>query len=222
MRILLFTPMHPEYGVRVRTLDSIMALDWQEPVDRLFFANDNPHGVRWQKQRFMNVLHQHQRARDIFLHGDYDAFLSIEADMIVPADTIQRLTAVDADVAYGLYVWRIGHKWSAYSEVEAFGGSSFSQDPELAAFAWDNVVPVAGVGMGCTLIRRHVLENIRFELFDLNEGVVCDDWVFSWCLQLAGYRQACDFGCVCGHILDKETAVYPTVENERLYTYAKL
>lgn len=222
MRILQFTPLHPSYGIRKQSLDSIMSLSWQQPLHRLFMSGDNPFGQRWQKWRFQNVLHQHKQARAAFLAGDYDALLSIEADMVVPSDTIERMSAVDADIVYGLYVWRVGHHWSAYSQVEAFGGMSFSKEPERAKAAWETVQDVAGVGMGCTLIYRHVLENLRFELFDLNEGVVCDDWVFAWCAQLAEYRQACDFGLVCGHMLDAETAVYPDPTQKELYRYDKL
>lgn len=199
-----------------------MALTYAGPMHRLFMSGDNPYKQNYQKWRFQNVLHQHRQIRDIFLSGNYDALISIEADMIVPPDTIERLLATNADIAYGLYAWRTGHHWSAYSSVEIFAGMSFSQEPERARAAWGTVQDVAGVGMGCTLIHRHVLENIRFELMDLNEGIFCDDWVFSWCAQIAEYRQACDLGLVCGHILDENTAVYPDPTQKDLYRYDKL
>ncbi len=114
-RILAFTPAHPDYGMKPQTVASIEdALEaYDGPVDWMISSGDNPH-----ERAFDNVVYQHNKARQFALDNGYDALLSIEADMIVPPDAIGRLIDCDADIAYGLYVWR--HKlarWSAYTTV---------------------------------------------------------------------------------------------------------
>lgn len=199
-----------------------MAMEWDGPIAYHFVANDNPHpnhtGRYDTRAVHLNVTYQHNVARRLFLDSDYDALLSIEADMIVPPDTIKRLTAVDGDIVYGLYALRPhDHFWSAFTELEFFGGISMSQKPDVARASWGKAVDVAGIGMGCTLIRRHVLKNLRFELFDGFENMMCDDWAFSWCAQIAEYRQVCDLGCVCGHYIADGLAIYPDPAEEKLY-----
>ncbi len=164
MRILCYVPLHPDYGIKPQSLASVMALQHDDALDRHFSQGDNPFGAT-----FENVTLQHNKARQMVLAGDYDALLSIEADMIVPPDTIGRLIDCNADISYGLYVWR--HKlkrWSAYTTLGLWGGESISlnHDGSNARAAWGKVIDVAGLGMGCTLISREALERLEFRLYD--------------------------------------------------------
>ena len=237
MKILCFTPLHPDYGIRPRALSSVMALDHDDVLDRHFSANDNPFDSAHD-----NITYQHNKARGMVLQDGYDALLSIEADMIVPSDTISRLIDANADISYGLYVWR--HKrvrWSAYKTIGLWGGESISlnHDGSDARDAWGKVIDVAGLGMGCTLIGRDVLEHISFRLHDgshswiqdeyaadlqtmgIDSGrdhkdMVCDDWLLAMDAQHYGFTQRADCGLICGHITD-EGVLWPDVDEKRLY-----
>lgn len=238
-KILAITPFHPSYGIRPQSWqsihDAIMAYDG--PIDWIISHNDNPHEVG-----FANVTYQHNKARAVALAGDYDAMVSIEADMIVPADTIQKLLDTEADIAYGLYVWRYdARRWNTYHTVDLFGGWSISVDPEKAKAAWGTVQDVAGLGMGCTLIRRNVLEQTDFRLYDGREdwisnrvidasnragltidpfrprlGMFCDDWLLAIIAQHHGFSQRADLSLVCGHI-DGERVFWPDPTAKELY-----
>lgn len=239
LRILAITPAHPAYGIRPQTLEGIHAAmrAYDGPVDWVLTDGDNERPYAYQ-----NIVRHHNKARRMMLEGGYDAMLSIEADMIVPEDAIERLIAVDADIAYGLYVWRHAregkredkvhkwHRWSAYKELTLWGGTSISLDwtGEDARAAWGGVVDVAGIGMGCTLIRRRVLERLRFRLYEGEPGdwlieeympdfeamgldpyeshpaMMCDDFLFALDAAHHGFTQRCDLGLVCGHIHDGE------------------
>lgn len=237
MRILCFTPLHPDYGIRPAALASIMALEHDDVLDRVFSANDNPHDGP-----YVNVTHQHNKARRMVLEGGYDTLLSIEADMIVPPDTIARLIDCNADIAYGLYVWRSHrHRWSAYEDLGLWGGHSvsFNHSGANARAAWGNIIDVSGLGMGCTLIGRDALEAMPFRLHDgkpgwieeehageiaaldiditrAREHMVCDDWLLAMDAQHYGFTQRANCSLVCGHI-DGDTVLWPDPKEKQLY-----
>jgi len=167
------------------------------------------------------VTAKYIEARETFLAGDYDVFIAIEDDMIIPVDTFPRLVTAlerDADVAYGLYCWRRGsYAWSAYTDINEDKGKSISRhDRERAiqAFTCGEVMQVAGVGMGCTAIRRDALARIPFERRDH----ACNDWYFAVDAKMIGLVSVCDFGLVCGHITTErgKQVIYPAV-NDNLY-----
>jgi hypothetical protein len=167
---------------------------------------------RWSME---NITAKYNRARDLVLAGGYDALLTVEADMILPRNAVQRLLTVEADVAYGLYVSRRHkHYWLAFSELGPENkGRSLSEDPERARESWGQVVETAGVGMGCTLIHRRVLERIPFRR--VIDGM-SNDWYFALDCQAAGFRQAHDLGVICGHI-DGEAVYWPEPFVDKLY-----
>jgi hypothetical protein len=213
MKTLIFCPLNPNQPrLWGRTVQSIFRLQWDGPLDWLFVANDNPHD-----EPYDNVTHNYERARRQALAGGYDALLTVEADMIVPPDALTKLVACESDVAYGLYVWRHGRrKWSAYTAVETRYGKSLSEDSERAKAAWGQIVDVAGVGLGCTLIRRRVLAGLDFHMGD--ERQVSCDWYFALDCQAEGYTQRAHLGVVCGHQSMKPwpQIVWPSNEG-RLY-----
>jgi hypothetical protein len=50
--------------------------------------------------------------------------------------------------------------------------------------------------MGCTLIRRCVLEQLIFR----THRMACCDWGLAMDAQEYGFSQRCDLGVVCGHM----------------------
>lgn len=238
-RLLVFTPLHPVYGIKPQTLSSIRAaIDYYGgPVDWLMSAGDNPLEMPYE-----NVVYHHNRARNIVLKQGYDALLSIEADMIVPPDTIEQLLSVRADIVYGLYVWR--HKpqrWNAYKTLNLWGGESvsFNHDGKDAREAWGRVIDVAGLGMGCTLIRKNVLRQLAFRIHDGNPGwivdeykedferlnidpyqphpnLVCDDWLMALDAQHYQFNQQANLNVICGHIFD-DSVIWPDPTVEKFY-----
>jgi hypothetical protein len=150
------------------------------------------------------VTRKYQQAREQFLAGNYNTFIAIEDDMLIPEDTFSRLLDMlknGADVAYGLYCWRHsigGGGWSAYTTVHDYWGESVVIDKTQAqqAYAQKQIIEIAGVGLGCTAIQRHVLETIPFT----RRGQACNDWYFAVDCQYHDFVQRCDMGLVCGHM----------------------
>jgi hypothetical protein len=191
--VLVFTPV---YRLEPETVQGIMSLNWDGPLSVLF-QRDNPTG-----NGILDHLHQYQRARETFLHGKYEAMLVIESDIIPPADTLIRLAALNADVAYGAYLFR-GQGSRVVNILERYTthnarnvGESLTIRGLWAAAKKQGVVACSGSGLGCVLIRRHVLESVPFRASPA--GAYCDS---QWTQDVysSGFRMMADTAVCCGH-----------------------
>lgn len=127
-----------------------------------------------------NVLAQYQAAQREFLAGDWDALLTVEHDHLLPdTDAVQRLIDTDADVVYAPYVLRTSRTLNLWQWLPGgqFGASLSGYPRELAQARAERVWRVCGVGFGCTLIKRHVLESIMFRAS--GERDACPDLAFA-------------------------------------------
>jgi hypothetical protein len=159
------------------------------------------------------VTHKYQQARQMVLAGDYDALLTAESDMILPPDALDKLFELNTDVAYGLYVWRHGrHLWNAYTELSVDYGKSLTETPERARQVYGQPLEVKGIGLGCTLIRRYVLDSVDFRHRTHSHA----DWCFAQDAAYAGAEQVNHLGVVCGHI-GKGVIYWPDVSTDTLY-----
>lgn len=200
-RVLIFTPRIRVFG-RALAATYDMIRNYGNPVEWLQIMHDQPFGDHGPGQiGNLNILHNYEIARRRVLAGDYTHLLTLEDDMVPPPNAINDLLSIQADVAYSLYVWRGAgnHPWSAYKKVTEAGGESFSDvEPERVErlASEDAVIRVAGVGLGCTLIRRHVIEKIAFRI----GGPAANDWYFAMDCGEAGLDQRCHLGVKVGHI----------------------
>lgn len=208
MKILVVVTTHPHYGVRPQAQAALDALDTSgHDVDYAYIDESN---VDTKLPHFDQLLQKHLQIPG--LSAGYDAVLSVEYDNVIPPDTIQRLVVVDADVAHGLYCnRRPPYLWLANIETNTNQGITFARNAATVQGAWGNIVQTQGVGLGCTLIHRHVLDTIQFRR---EPGHPCaDDWFFALDCVAAGYRLAHDCGCIVGHILDDgQRIVWPSLE----------
>jgi len=212
MRTLVAVPakrdmLHP------RAVESVLNLKWDSEarVDTVFLVDGDDHG-RWE-----NLCRKLKWARTLALQGGYDALLTIESDIIVPEDALEKLAAVDADVVYGLFVLRFGDRhWNAAMEMRPQGYLKLlSSDKEAARAAWGKVIECEGHGQGICLIRRHVLDRIGFR--NPKPKLYAQDWFFSFDCQEMGFKQMIHLGVVCGHIEPTGEVFWPDPGGEFLY-----
>jgi hypothetical protein len=139
--------------------------------------------------------------REMALRGDYAAMLVVEHDMRIPEDALQRLWNTEASVAYGVYLFRHGapvlNTCERYPSPSRNMGESLSLRPRaLERARREGVAEVSGLGLGCTLIRRDVIEAVSFR-DGYRPG--CVDMAFAEdCLWL-GFRQVAEMRVACGH-----------------------
>lgn len=160
MNVLIFTPTYEGYAMRAETERSIRAQC--EPGVVWEISTFNPH----QAPDLRNVYEQYRRGRELALAGGYEALLTVEHDMVLPDGALRRLMETPAGVVYGAYILRHGARvsnlWRYEGDVNL--GQSLTLYPAELARLRDAQAPVrvSGVGFGCTLIRREVLERLEF------------------------------------------------------------
>jgi hypothetical protein len=194
MKILIFTPTYGD-AMRPETPASVKAQVFAGKVKHEI-SKHNP----FPGQNMRNVLAQYERGRARALAGDYDALLTVEHDMLLPPDALQKLWDTGAPVAYGVYLLR--HGVAVLNAWELVGprnmGESLSLHPDRLARAMrQQIVPVSGVGFGCTLIRREVLERIPFR--SGGDGTEAPDMPFALDCLHSDTLQVAHFGVLCGH-----------------------
>lgn len=217
MRVLLFCPtkrLEPE------TVKAVFALQG-EPVDFLF-TRDNPHvgeaGVdaRYGEAGKQNILHNYRKGRRAALDGGYDAMLCLESDIIPPPDALSRLLAIEGDVNHGTYMFRSGSEpvinIARHARTAGCPDVSLRYHPLVLRAQWGNVIPCTGLGLGCTLIHRRVLEQVDFRLAP--EGGHCD-WAFACDAISGGWRLMADLGLHCGHKRPDGVILWPSVRGWR-------
>lgn len=218
-KILVYCPLSPNMPrIHARSIQSIFGMAWPNPIEIVLGRHDQ---VPEHQNKYDNLMEKHNRARKMALDGGYDALLFVESDIIVPTNALVNLTAIDTDVAYGLYCARTAsHRWLAFSQLKHNTGRSIDRNYLYCVNHWGKVIETKGVGMGCTLIHRNVLEKIEFR----RGGSAADDWYYALDCEKAGFRQHHDLGVVCGHIVDDgiKKIIWPIVENNVLYKTEKI
>lgn len=177
--------------------ESIRALEFDGATKMLAYMDDDP-----ALDPRDNLTNKHNRMRQRALDDGYDALLTVEADMIIPPDALARLAAVEADVVYGVYCSRAHPMVLTFPTLDGYKGRSISADAETYRGKFGTVIPCEGVGFGCTLIRRNVLEAIEFRR-DVSSAMrrkFADDWTFALDVKAAGFTSAAHLGVLCGHI----------------------
>jgi len=226
---LIYVPLNPKPPeIYPQTMESLHNLKCPAPTRLMFGRGDDPN-----LHPYENICNKYNEARQVVLNDGFDALFTVEADMIIPWDALVKLSEVDAWVSYGLYCSRHerdagnrrqndrgvkgkGYMWLAFSFADEHASVVWSDHPRWRLREiWGTVQPTAGLGMGCTYIRRAVLESITFRTHP--EHKTANDWMFSLDCQAHGYSQATHFGVVCGHMLDEGRAIWPDVEADTLY-----
>jgi hypothetical protein len=213
--VLVFVPV---WRLEPETIEAVHNLEWEGGPLSLLLQNDNPHPDQRDKlkRKVLNHLHQYQRAREIFLAGRYDAFMVVESDIIPPKDAIKKLAAMDTDLAYGVYRFRLSNViniFEMYPGKPRNVGESLSIRPgRLEAAVEAGITKCSGAGFGCIMIKRHVLEVIEFKTYWPKNGSYCDT-PFTKDAMRHGFEQMADMSIICGHKDEHGQILWPELPN---------
>lgn len=232
MKVLLFCPTYElpdgELAIRAETRESIDNLVAPEGVELVkVISNNNPNpltGVR--KVDHENTLYQYRLARQQVLKEGFDALLTVEHDMVIPPDALVKLLDTDADVAYGLYLFRQGKPALNCLRVTSsrrWIDMTITYFPDLVEKGkQQGWLECSGAGLGCTLIHRRVLEKVDFRRTEQGGHPAPDMPLAEDCVR-NGFKQVCRFDVICGHIKPDGKVLVPfgegsTMENVKIYT----
>ncbi len=171
--------------------------------------------------------------RNIFLKGDYEYFLSLDQDVIIPKYCLKKLIEENKHIITGVYYNNkiIEDKEIAFpvlynkykketQELMLNNKEKVRQiNPELfealQKYKWNfeyvhiiltpeevdnnNIIEIAHCGNGCILIKREVLEKIKFRY----EEEFFDDMMFCKDAAKLGYKIYADCSVKCKHLVDK-------------------
>lgn len=203
MRILMFTPtarLEPE------AFEALMNQTYSGPLDRLL-TRDNPETVNPN----LNIVYNYQKAQRMFLAERYDALFTVESDVIIPPHALERLIAADADIAYGVYAFRRGGPVLNITHPKPPYNSYTGHRSEWKRL-WGSVIECSGLGYGCTLIKRHVLE--QHEIHSENDDGGDSDTVLAKYARANGLKQMADTTVLCGHKRPDSVILWP--ERDRI------
>lgn len=225
MKILLFCPTWSEVGVlaiRQETLDSIDNLIRPEGAEVTVMISDNNIRARMGDRRadHENTLHQYKLARWNTLEKGFDYLFTVEHDMIIPKDALVKLLEVDAGVAYGVYRFRqnpaVLNVYRPVGKKARWPNRSLDYFPELRERARRAVITeCSGLGFGCTLIKREVLEQVEMRRFEAGGHPSPDMQFAADCMRL-GIVMKAHFGVPCGHIKPDGSILWPDERGEEL------
>jgi hypothetical protein len=230
VKVLLFCPTYKlasgELAIHNETLKSIEGLSIPDNVElEVEISTNNPNPIIGERRvDHENTLYQYRYARQRIINGDYEYLFIIEHDMIVPEDALVKMLATDADVVYGLYLFRKNKPiLNAYRTVNSrWPDMSLSLFPEIVkkakAQGW---IEVSGAGFGCTLIKRHVLEKIDMHRSEL-DGYPSPDVPFAADCMRNGFKQVCRFDVICGHIKPNGDILIPFKRGEAMSESIKI
>jgi hypothetical protein len=230
VKILLFCPTYKlasgELAVHKETLESIEKLTIPDGVElEVEISTNNPNKITGNsKQDHENTLYQYRYARQRILSGDYDYLFTVEHDMIIPEDALTKMLATDADVIYGLYLLRhFKPVLNALRSVNSrWPDASLTMFPEIVkkakAQGW---IEVSGVGFGCTLIKRRVLEKLDMRRSEIG-GHPCPDMPLAADCMRNGFKQICRFDVICGHIKPDGDVLIPFERGENMSKSIKI
>lgn len=155
------------------------------------------------------IINSRNLLREKFLKGNYDYFFSLEQDVIPPKDIIERLSAHKKEIVSGVYFAEknlVGEKFSQkillpvlYDFVKDKDGKDipenmrFFREDELN----NGLKEVKASGLGCILIHKKILENIKFR-YD-KDGF--DDVFFCQDARAKGFKIFADTSIICKHLI---------------------
>jgi len=164
------------------------------------------------------VIRDHNIIRDKMLDGGYDYLLILDQDVVPPKDVIEQLMRHDKDVVSALY---FGHHdiggevrvmpfaWVFSKEEGDWNNTGYFLDSEI----WEpQLLRIAFAGMGCILIKRSVLEKIKFH-YSHDMDAWDDRWlgVDVWA---NGFEFYLDNTVKCQHLYKNRTFDYHSLKKE--------
>ena len=160
---------YPKDSYRHIIIDNSPTMDYYNKLVSLYGSENVYHTERGNNSR-ESLARSQNLARRIAIDEGYDYLLSIESDIFVPPQIIQKLLVHGVKVVSVLYFIgdrSLGQRVPCITLPEFFEdigawGSRLLKPEEYGEYLNQGLKPVHAAGMGCCLIKREVFEKFIF------------------------------------------------------------
>ena len=134
----------------------------------------------------------------------YDYLFSVDSDIILPVDALEKLIAADKDIVTGLYIQRIPNTHTLEVYKDAPNGGTTNIDVNEIDFSYP-LHQIAGCGFGCVLVKGEVFRKMEYPHFFYksainHENTVSEDTYFCMKAREIGYSVWMDVTIQCEHV----------------------
>lgn len=149
-----------------------------------------------------NIINNRNEITKSFLKTDCTHLFFADSDMSFPEATLSRLLAHDKDIVGGYYTTKLKpYRSTCMMRDENSPEKYQSRNPVQGEF----LVKVDALGTGCMLIKRRVLETLKWPWFYYKpnyavQKFATEDVAFCEDAIAKGFEVWCDFTIRCGHI----------------------
>ncbi len=139
--------------------------------------------------------------RNYALENDYDYVLFVDSDVMIPNLAAELLIQAEADVAAGAYlnIFKLGDKEVLAPVLFRDSGKGECQLFTYEGAALPQIIDIGAAGLGCVLVKRNVLEKIKFRTFS-NDRTGTDAMAFFVDAREKGFRCRAHTGVKCLHM----------------------
>jgi hypothetical protein len=115
-----------------------------------------------------NIADSQNKIREHFLKGDYTHLAFLESDLLPPTNVFDRLALHNLDVVgHPYFLFEGSNREYMITEPLLIGSRVNAINTSIEKgfhYASGNLRRVISVGFGCVLIKRHVIEKIKFHI----------------------------------------------------------
>lgn len=137
------------------------------------------------------------------LRDNYNYLFSIDSDIVLPTDALKKMLEADKDMITGLYIQRIEdtHTVEVYRSTNGDGRAHIPYE----LLKGKGIVEVAGCGFGCVLVKRKVMEGLKYPYFVYRSALdhahtYSEDVYFCKQATDAGFTIWADTSILCDHL----------------------
>ena len=196
-------------------------------------GNDYTHEIKLQgldairgphlKNVYERIVESRNILRDRMLKGKYDYFLSLEQDVIPPANVIEQLIRHEKNIVsgvyYKLYAVNVKGKDGMVKQKKTLLPLvfTFSNEKDKMNVCYpkdvegDHFFKIRACGLGCVLISKRVLEKVKFR-YDPAKSTF-DDFLFCSDALDRGFDIYTDTSVKCKHLFLQKGDVFKEKKN---------
>ena len=164
-------------------LDIVYLINWAPEKDRATYRQE--------------IARKMNKAREIFLAGDYEWFFNVEDDIVIPKSALQKLLAQKVPLTSGITNIRATTNplkpwWPRVLDPEGPQDSDDRWIEEGKDFTFGDIIESTIMTFSCVLIKREIIEKIKFD-----DDI---DVSFGKAAYNAGYKLLVNTGVKCSHL----------------------